>query len=68
MQAVLTQLKSRPTFDEQWPDTYQVGLKKGKARIETLESIRKDVYTMKDILANRPAVLEWWDSIEIFQN
>ena len=68
MQAVLTQLKSRPTFDEQWPDTYQVGLKKGKARIETLESIRKDVYTMKDILANRPAGLEWWDSIEIFQN
>ena len=68
MQAVLTQLQSRPTFEQQWPDTYQVGLKKGKARIETLESIRKDVYTMKDILANRPAVLEWWDSIEIFQN
>jgi hypothetical protein len=63
MQAVLTQLQSRPTFAEQWPDTYRAGLIKGKARIEKLESIRKDVYTMKDILANRPAVLEWWNSI-----
>jgi hypothetical protein len=64
MQAVLTQLQSRPTFEEQWPDTYSAGLKKGKRRIETLESIRKDVYTMKDILAERPAVLTWWNSIE----
>ena len=60
---ILVQLKTRPTFDEQWPDTYQVGLKKGKARIETLESIRKDVYTMTDILASRPDVLAWWNLI-----
>ena len=64
MQAVLTQLKSRQTFEEQWPDTYLAALKKGKARILKLEQIRKDVYTMKDILANRPVILEWWNQIE----
>lgn len=64
MRDILVQLKTRPTFAEQWPDRYQQGLKEGKARIEKLEQIRKDSYTMKDILAERPAVLEWWNSIE----
>lgn len=61
---ILVQLKSRPTFEEQWPDQYQDGIKRGKARIEKLELIRKDSYTMRDILSARPEVLEWWDSIE----
>ena len=64
MQSVLTQLQSRPTFEEQWPDTYLAGIKKGKKRILQLEKIRKDVYTMNDILASRPAVLEWWNQID----
>jgi hypothetical protein len=61
---ILVQLKTRPTFAEQWPNTYQTGLKKGKARILELEKIRNDVYTMKDILVERPQVLEWWNSID----
>jgi sulfatase maturation enzyme AslB (radical SAM superfamily) len=64
MQSVLTQLRSRPTFAEQWPDTYLAGITKGKKRILQLEKIRKDVYTMSDILASRPAVLEWWNQID----
>jgi hypothetical protein len=60
---ILVQLKTRPTFEEQWPNEYQDGLKRGKARIEKLEQIRNDSYTMRDILAGRPAVLEWWNSI-----
>jgi hypothetical protein len=60
---ILVQLKTRPTFAEQWPDTYQSGLKKGKARILELEKIRKDSYTMQDILSERPAILEWWNQI-----
>jgi len=64
MRDILVQLKTRPTFAEQWPNEYQDGLKRGKARIEKLELIRKDTYTMRDILAGRPQVLEWWDSIE----
>ena len=60
----LVQLKTRPTFAEQWPDTHVDGLRRGKERIEKLEKIRGDVYTMRDILSARPQVLEWWDSIE----
>jgi len=61
---ILVQLKTRPTFAEQWPDQYKSGLIRGKKRILELERIRRDVYTMRDILAERPQVLEWWDSIE----
>jgi hypothetical protein len=64
MQSVLTQLRSRPTFEEQWPDTYLAGITKGKKRILQLEKIRKDLYTMSNILASRPAVLEWWNQID----
>jgi hypothetical protein len=60
MQAVLIQLKTRPTFEEQWLDQYQQGFAKGKARILQLEQIRTQSITMTDILAARPAVLEWW--------
>ena len=60
---VLLQLKNRPTFAEQWPDTYQAGLIKGKERILRLESIRNDTYTLKDILSEDEEILEWYESI-----
>lgn len=60
---ILVQLKTRPTFAEQWPNEYEQGLKKGKARILQLEQIRGDTYTMRDVLSERPQVLEWWDNI-----
>jgi hypothetical protein len=61
MHDVLVQLKSRPTFDEQWPDSYAQGIAKGRARVLQLESIRKSSTSMADILSARPAVLEWWN-------
>ena len=63
MRDVLLQLKQRPTFEEQWPDTYQAGLAKGKARVLKLEQIRTQTVTMSDILGSRPEVLEWWMKI-----
>jgi hypothetical protein len=63
MQAVLTQLKNRPTFEEQWPDTYQQSLAQGRARVLQLEQIRTQSVTMTDILSARPAVLKWWMNI-----
>ena len=63
MRDVLLQLKNRPTFEEQWPDTYRAGLAKGRARVLKLESIRTQKITMAEILAQRPAVLEWWNKI-----
>jgi hypothetical protein len=63
LQDLLTQLKTRPTFAEQWPDQYLAGLAKGKARVLQLEKIRNDTYTLRDILADRPAIQEWYDKI-----
>ena len=63
MRDVLLQLKNRPCFEEQWPDQYQAGLSKGKARVLQLEQIRTQSVTMTDILGNRPEVLEWWMKI-----
>ena len=60
MRDVLTQLKNRPTFEEQWPNEYKQGLAKGRARVIQLEKIRIQKTTMTDILAARPAVLKWW--------
>jgi len=63
MRDVLLQLKSRPTFEEQWPDQYQEGLRRGKARVLQLEQIRTQSITLTDILSQRPEVAEWWMKI-----
>ena len=61
---VILNLHSRPTFEQQWPDTYQQGLSRGKARILKLESIRTASTNMQQILDARPEILEWWNQIE----
>jgi hypothetical protein len=63
MRAVLEQLKTRPTFDQQWPDTYRAELAKGKARVLKLESIRSSPTSMAAILSSRPEVARWWNEI-----
>jgi len=60
---VLLQLKTRPTFEEQWPDTYRAGLAQGKARVLQLESIRQDTYTLDTILQPYPHIHSWYKSI-----
>ena len=61
---ILVQLKTRPTFQEQWPNEYAKAIAKGKARVLKLEQIRTQSITMTDILAERPDVLNWWMAIE----
>ena len=63
MRGVLEQLKNRPTMQEQWPDEYWSGMGKGKQRILRLESIRKDTYTLDNILQKDKEIYEWWKSI-----
>jgi hypothetical protein len=63
LQDVLLQLKNRPTFAEQWPDSWQAGLVKGKQRVLKLESIRGDSYTMADILKIDPEIYDWYQAI-----
>ena len=63
MQDVLVQLKTRPTFEEQWPTEYVAGLKKGKARVLKLEQIRKDTLTLADILKQKQEIYDWYQAI-----
>ena len=61
---ILVQLKTRPTFLEQYGlDAYLKGVAKGKARVLQLESIRTQSTTMDEILSKRADVYEWWNSI-----
>ena len=63
MRDVLSQLKSRPVFEQQWPDTYQAALSKGKARVLKLESIRPCAVTMQSILNGRKEIGDWFNGI-----
>jgi hypothetical protein len=63
MRDVLVQLKTRPTFDEQWPDQYQAALVNGKQRLLKLESIRSSPLNIQDILDRRPEVGKWFREI-----
>jgi hypothetical protein len=60
---VLLQLKQRPTFAEQWPDTYEESIIRGKRRVLELERIRKDAFTMSDILKDDDDIYRWWQDI-----
>jgi len=60
---VLLHLKTRQTFEEQWPDTYQTGLAQGKARVLQLESIRQDTITLDTILQPYSDIHAWYQSI-----
>jgi hypothetical protein len=60
---VLLQLKQRPTFAEQWPESWQAGLAKGKRRVLKLEQIRGDTYTMADILRPNQDIYDWYQTI-----
>jgi hypothetical protein len=60
---MLIQLKTRPTFQEQWPDTYQKALAQGKRRMLQLETIRHGELTLADILSMRTDINDWYQSI-----
>jgi len=61
---VLTQLKNRPNIEEQWPEEHKRGLRKGKRRMLTLESIRPNNICFRDIISTCPDTLTWWDGID----
>jgi hypothetical protein len=61
---ILVQLKTRPTFQEQYGEAeYVKGIARGKARVLQLESIRSQSITMDEILSKKADVYEWWNSI-----
>ena len=60
---VIQQLKNRPTFEEEWPDTFEQAAMAGKDRLLNLEKIRTQPTTMAYILEKDPEIYEWWKNI-----
>ena len=65
---MLTQLKSRPTFAEQWPDQWEHGLVYGKRRMLRLEKIRNTDYGLDKIYEQDTEIDKWWKAIRTDQN
>lgn len=63
MQEMLTQLRLRPTFQEQWPAEYRQGLIDGKHRLLKIESIRPNPVNIQNMLDRRPEVGKWFREI-----
>jgi hypothetical protein len=60
---VVLQMRQRPTFQEQWPDTYREALLQGKNRMLGYERIRDNPITLDAIFSRDPEIKEWWDDI-----
>lgn len=59
---VLKNMKSRPTFEEQWGEWAEKEMPQGKARLTNLDNIRGG-NDMEYILAQDKRLLEWWNNL-----
>lgn len=62
LQDVVLQLKQRPVFAEQWPDTYQAALSRGKTRLARIDTIRKSA-GLANILQQDKILHDWYEQI-----
>ena len=56
----LKEIKKRPVFSEEWPDTYQEAKKQGKAYQQQLDKIRNEKITIADIYKEDTELYDWW--------
>jgi hypothetical protein len=61
---MLENLKTRPNFEEQWPEEFKTARLKGKRRQLQLEKIRTQSITLAEILSQDVEVYQWWNSID----
>jgi hypothetical protein len=59
----VSQLKQRPVFSEQWPDTWRQALVKGKQHLAKIDAIRSSKTTLADILKQDRVLYNWYESI-----
>ena len=60
---VVMQLRSRPTFQEQFPDTWRDSLVRAKQRHEHIDRIRNTKHTLENILQAREDFYDWYKNI-----
>ena len=56
----LSEMKNRPTFAEQFPDTHEQQFKNGKGYQDRLDQIRQEQFRLKDIYRADPELYDWW--------
>lgn len=56
----LREMKTRPTFEEQWPEKYREEFIKGRTYQEKLDRIRQEQYRLEDIYKLDDELYEWW--------
>ena len=56
----LIEMKKRPTFAEQFPDTHEHEFKNGKGYQDRLDEIRQEQYRLEDIYELDTELYNWW--------
>lgn len=56
----LREMKRRPTFAEQWPDTHEQQFKNGKGFQDKLDRIRQEPMRLEDIYRSDTELYDWW--------
>lgn len=57
-------IKSKQTFEEQYPD-WEAGILEGKKRLMKVDLFRNNIGKIEEIFSASPALLEWWNSIKV---
>jgi hypothetical protein len=62
---VLNNLKTRPNFEEMWPNEYKRGWAEGKLKQERIGQIRNDYKktTLKSIFEQDKRLYDWWEGL-----
>ena len=68
MRDVLTNLLTRPTFEEEYPDSYKQARKRAKQRMEVYDSRRRGLKFIDTLRngndPNSESLIKWWNSID----
>lgn len=68
MRDVLTNLLTRPTFEEEYPDSYKQARKRAKQRIDVYDSRRRGLKFIDTLRngndPNSESLIKWWNSID----
>jgi len=62
---VLNNLKTRPNFEEMWPNEYKRGWAEGKLKQERIGQIRRDYKktTLESIFEQDKRLYDWWEGL-----
>ena len=62
---VLNNLKTRPNFEEMWPNEYKQGWLEGKLKQEQISQIRRDYKktTLESIFEQDKRLYDWWGGL-----